>query len=98
MQWNRKPLERWLSTSHLQREPLARKTLPGRVFNQDRYERPDPARVQETVFLLNYVLDVFPGQGRKLRGKPVHHVAQRPQLFAYSHRESVWVPTNRVKT
>lgn len=68
------------------------------MLNQDRYERPDPARVQEAVFLLHYILNVLPGQGGKLRREPVHHIAQSPQLFAYSHWGSVRDPANPVKT
>lgn len=68
------------------------------MLHQDRNERPDPAPVEEAVFLLHHVLDVFPGQGGELRRKSVHYLTQRPQLFAYSHRESVWVPANPVKT
>jgi len=68
------------------------------MFHQDRYERADPARIQEAVFLLYHGFDVLPGQGGKLRRKPVHHVAQRPQLFAYSHRRSIGDEGDTVKT
>ena len=68
------------------------------MLHQDRHEGADPARIQEAVFLLHHIFDVLPGQRWKLHGKPVHHVAKRPQLFAYSHRESVGDPANPVKT
>jgi hypothetical protein len=41
---------------------------------------------------------VFPRQGRKLHRKPVNDVAKRPQLFVHSHRESVGLPAQSVKT
>lgn len=74
-----------------------RKAVPGSVLDQHRYERTHPARIQEAVFLLDHVFYVFPGQAGKLCRKPVHHITQRPQLFAYSHRESVWDRANPVK-
>lgn len=68
------------------------------MFNQDRYERTDPAGIEQAVLLVHHVLNAFPGQRGKPCRKPVHHVSQCPQLLAYSHRESVRVPTNAVKT
>lgn len=68
------------------------------MFNQDRYERADPACIQQAVLLLHHILDAFAGQCGKPCRKPVHHVSQCPQLFAYSHRESVRVPKKPVKT
>lgn len=71
---------------------LLRKPVPRRMFNEHRYERAHPSGVKHSVLLLHHFLDLLPGQRRKPRHQPVHHFAEGPQLFAYSHPESVSGP------